>query len=155
MDFNVFHDLILAQCLPGVFTQKNRSLLQRFFACVTIETSPTPETAREKPLAPRVEESRMNKIQLEWNMRIPIWFIGRLAWGWVYDALRMCFLVQFFAHVCASNSVNMDCEQSLFPSKVCREERRGVLTIWMEFSVIPRRIQMERFIPVESFRKKQ
>ena len=28
------------------------------------------------------------------------------------------------------------------------------LTIWMEFSVIPGRIQMERFIPVESFRKK-
>ena len=30
----------------------------------------------------------------------------------------------------------------------------GALTIWMEFSVIPGRIQMERFIPVESFRKK-
>ena len=28
------------------------------------------------------------------------------------------------------------------------------LTIWMEFSVIPGRIQMERFIPVENFRKK-
>ena len=28
------------------------------------------------------------------------------------------------------------------------------LTVWMEFSVIPGRIQMERFIPVESFRKK-
>ena len=28
------------------------------------------------------------------------------------------------------------------------------LTIWMEFSVIPGRFQMERFIPVESFRKK-
>ena len=27
-------------------------------------------------------------------------------------------------------------------------------TIWMEFSVIPGRIQMERFIPVENFRKK-
>ena len=31
---------------------------------------------------------------------------------------------------------------------------RRALTIWMEFSVIPGRIQMERFIPVESFRKK-
>ena len=30
----------------------------------------------------------------------------------------------------------------------------GALTIWMEFSVIPWRIKMERFIPVESFRKK-
>ena len=28
------------------------------------------------------------------------------------------------------------------------------LTIWMEFSVIPGRIEMEWFIPVESFRKK-
>ena len=32
--------------------------------------------------------------------------------------------------------------------------RPGALTIWIEFSVIPGRIQMERFIPVESFRKK-
>ena len=32
--------------------------------------------------------------------------------------------------------------------------KHGALTIWMEFSVIPGRIQMERFIPVESFRKK-
>ena len=32
--------------------------------------------------------------------------------------------------------------------------RQWALTIWMEFSVIPERIQMERFIPVESFRKK-
>ena len=30
----------------------------------------------------------------------------------------------------------------------------GVLSIWLEFSVIPGRIQMERFIPVECFRKK-
>ena len=28
------------------------------------------------------------------------------------------------------------------------------LTIWMEFSVIPGRIQIERFIPVDCFRKK-
>ena len=34
------------------------------------------------------------------------------------------------------------------------EKIGGALTIWMEFSVIPGRIQMERFIPVESFRKK-
>ena len=31
----------------------------------------------------------------------------------------------------------------------------GALTIWMELSVIPGQIQMERFIPVENFRKKK
>ena len=34
------------------------------------------------------------------------------------------------------------------------EVKVGALTIWMEFSEIPERIQMERFIPVECFRKK-
>ena len=33
-------------------------------------------------------------------------------------------------------------------------EEQWALTIWMEFSVIPGRIQMERFIPVEIFQKK-
>ena len=38
---------------------------------------------------------------------------------------------------------------------VSRQELKlGALTIWMAFSVIPGRIQMERFIPVENFRKK-
>ena len=49
------------------------------------------------------------------------------------------------------------------PGKFCLNESRpvsrqelklGALTIWMAFSVIPDRIQMERFIPVENFRKK-
>ena len=35
-----------------------------------------------------------------------------------------------------------------------KRRKIGALTIWMEFSVIPGRIQMERFIPVENFRKK-
>ena len=35
-----------------------------------------------------------------------------------------------------------------------RKMEPRALTIWMEFSVIPGQIQMERFIPVESFRKK-
>ena len=49
------------------------------------------------------------------------------------------------------------CEGSSEPPQIFENLRwlwTPALTIWMEFSVIPRRIEMERFILVENFRKK-
>ena len=48
---------------------------------------------------------------------------------------------------CHQNTTNQNTGKLLYISQ-------WALTIWMEFSVIPGRIQMERFIPVENFRKK-
>ena len=54
------------------------------------------------------------------------------------------------------SSERLPTRRNLLSYPRCFEQKQpsGALTIWMEFSVIPERIQMERFIPVESFRKK-
>ena len=46
------------------------------------------------------------------------------------------------------------CHGNVTKWQIIIDKRAWALTIWIEFSVIPGRTQMERFIPVENFRKK-
>ena len=98
------------------------------------------------------EHGRCYSLRFEPQKFVETSFHRLLVFFWHHSknrVLKHCFF-QFSMFVMYVNTSMM----RNFGFRKSSKNTLGALTIWMEFSVIPGRIQMERFIPPECFRKK-